>query len=73
MNDNKSFGCLSYITMFVSLLTTVFIVLKLTGIVDWGWVWVLAPIWIFAGGFVFLVVFLCIITLLFAGNQGNKQ
>lgn len=31
---------------FVGLLTIVFIVLKLTGVVDWSWWWVLAPIWI---------------------------
>ena len=27
-------------------LTVVFIVLKLTGNIDWSWVWVLSPIWI---------------------------
>lgn len=26
-----------------SVLTIVFIVLKLTGVIDWKWVWVLAP------------------------------
>jgi uncharacterized protein (DUF983 family) len=31
---------------FVGLLAIVFIVLKLTGVIDWSWVWVLAPIWI---------------------------
>ena len=31
---------------FIGLLTIVFIVLKLTGVVAWSWVWVLAPIWI---------------------------
>lgn len=31
---------------FVGLLTIVFIVLKLTGIVNWSWWWVLSPLWI---------------------------
>ena len=33
---------------FVGLLTIVFIVLKLTGSIDWPWLWVLSPIWITA-------------------------
>lgn len=28
------------------LLTIVFVVLKLTNVIDWSWWWVLAPIWI---------------------------
>ena len=31
---------------FTGLLTIVFIVLKLIGVIDWPWVWVLSPIWI---------------------------
>ena len=31
---------------FFSLLTIVFIVLKLCNVIAWSWVWVLAPIWI---------------------------
>lgn len=31
---------------FVGLLTITFIVLKLTGVISWSWVWVLSPIWI---------------------------
>lgn len=31
---------------FVGLLTTAFIVLKLTGVITWSWLWVLSPIWI---------------------------
>ena len=27
-------------------LTTIFIVLKLIGVIDWPWIWVLAPFWI---------------------------
>lgn len=31
---------------FFGLLTVALIVLKLTGFIDWGWTWILAPIWI---------------------------
>ena len=32
----------------VSVLTIVFIVLKLLGVIKWSWIWVLSPIWISA-------------------------
>lgn len=38
-------------------LTLIFIVLKLTGYIDWSWIFVLAPLW---AGFV-LVVFLLLL------------
>ena len=31
---------------FCGLLTIVFIVLKLVGVIKWSWLWVLSPIWI---------------------------
>ena len=31
---------------FVSTLTLIFIVLKLTGALSWPWLWVLSPVWI---------------------------
>lgn len=31
---------------FTGLLTIAFIVLKLTGHIDWSWIWVLSPLWI---------------------------
>jgi len=31
---------------FAGLLTIVFITLKLTGVIDWSWIWVLCPIWL---------------------------
>lgn len=43
--DSKSggMGCLGWLAIL-------FIALKLTGYIDWAWVWVLAPIW---GGVIF--------------------
>jgi hypothetical protein len=31
---------------FAGLLAIAFIVLKLTGVIAWSWLWVLAPLWI---------------------------
>lgn len=31
---------------FAGLLTIVFVVLKLCGVIDWSWFWVLSPLWI---------------------------
>ena len=31
---------------FTGLLTIAFIVLKLCGVINWSWLWVLSPIWI---------------------------
>ena len=31
---------------FTGLLTIVFIVLKLTKVIDWSWWWVVSPLWI---------------------------
>jgi hypothetical protein len=39
---------------FTGLLTVAFVVLKLTGYIDWSWWWVLSPLWI--GAVVALVV-----------------
>lgn len=40
---------------FFGLLTIVFIVLKLTGYIDWSWWWVLSPILISVGLFITIV------------------
>lgn len=49
---------------FVGLLTILFVALKLTGVVAWPWLWVLAPLWIsFAIGLI-LIITVITITLL---------
>ena len=40
----------------VTILTIVFVVLKLTKSIDWSWLWVLSPLWIFGG--VIILVFI---------------
>lgn len=41
-NHNTSSGGIG----FTGLLTITFIVLKLTNVISWSWVWVLSPLWI---------------------------
>ena len=41
-NSNTTIKTIS----FSGLLTIAFIVLKLCGVIAWGWLWVLAPLWI---------------------------
>ena len=42
---------------FSGILFVVFLILKLTGYIDWSWWWVTAPLWIpFAIAIVFLVI-----------------
>ena len=31
---------------FVGMLTVLFVGLKLAGVIDWSWLWVLSPVWI---------------------------
>lgn len=42
MNNNRTSGGIG----FCGLLTIVFIVLRILGIIEWSWIWVLAPLWI---------------------------
>lgn len=45
---------------FCGLLAIAFIVLKLTGVIGWGWGWVLSPLWIPLA----IVAGICIIVLI---------
>ena len=42
MNNKQASGGIG----FTGLLTIVFIVLKLCGLITWSWTWVLSPLWI---------------------------
>lgn len=69
MKDNTSTGGIS----FFGLLTIVFITLKLIGMIDWSWLWVLSPIWIpFA--LVFLILLIQLTIAAFGSvNDKNKD
>lgn len=42
MSDSSSSGGIG----FAGLLTIAFVVLKLTGYINWSWWWVVSPLWI---------------------------
>lgn len=44
-------------TGFFNLLFLVFLVLKLTKVIDWSWWWITAPLWGPLAALVFLVIF----------------
>lgn len=62
MANNKS----SY-SISLPFITLIFVVLKLTGVIDWSWVWVTCPIWIpIALLFLILCIALGAVLILFA-------
>ena len=54
---------------FVGLLTIAFIVLKLTKVISWSWVWVLSPIWIDAA----LTVLILLVTFIVCAILDYKE
>ena len=46
MADSKTQTTVTSGIGFTGLLTIVFITLKLLGVIDWSWLWVLSPLWI---------------------------
>ena len=61
MKDNSRSGGLS----FCSVLTIVFIILKLCDVIHWSWIWVLSPLWI--------PIILVILFLLFAKLKEKRD
>ncbi len=59
MNNSSSGGI-----GFCGLLTIVFIVLKLIGVISWSWWWVLAPVWIPTALVVALVILVFLVFLI---------
>jgi phosphoglycerol transferase MdoB-like AlkP superfamily enzyme len=57
MNSNNSNGGLG----ITSVLTIIFVVLKLLHIIDWSWWWVLSPLWIATALFILLIAIAAII------------
>ena len=63
MNDNNSNTSKAGGVGFLGLLALIFITLKLTGVIGWSWLWVLAPLWIPAALVVAIIVILFIVML----------
>jgi len=55
--SKKSSGGIS----FFSLLTLLFIGLKLVKVIDWSWWWVLAPVWMPIALLVLAIVFIALV------------
>ena len=51
-----------------TVLTVIFVVLKLVGVVDWSWWWVFSPLWI---SFLISIV-LVIILSIFVGTRSRR-
>ena len=54
---------------FLGLLTIAFIVLKLCGVVDWSWWWVLAPTW---GPFALVLAVLAVLVPIVAWKRSRR-
>ena len=63
MNDNDK-DKKTYVTSGIGIpevLTIIFVVLKLCGVINWSWLWVLSPIWISIG--LALIIFIIVIII----------
>lgn len=59
-NNHYSSGGMS----LVGVLTVIFVVLKLVGVISWSWVWVLSPLWISLGLWAVIALFLAALAFL---------
>ena len=62
MNNKTKQGGLG----IVSVLTIVFIVLKLLGVIKWSWIWALSPLWISA------VIVVAVFSVILIGGRIKK-
>lgn len=59
MTNNTDSG-----TNLTGILLVIFIVLKLTNLINWSWLWVLSPLWIPIGIVVVITVLISLILLI---------
>lgn len=71
-NSNSNKSTAGGVT-FCGLLTIAFIVLKLTGIITWSWVWVLAPLWIPAIIVITTIITFIVLIIRFNGEVNNDR
>lgn len=50
-----------------AILGIVFVTLKLSGVIEWSWLWVLAPFWIPIG--VSILLFICMVAFVSIGTS----
>ena len=79
MTDRKRRKSSSGGVGLVTILWVLFLILKLTNVIDWGWVWVFSPIWISASiavGMVllfFLVVGIILLTAIIGITRKDSK
>lgn len=62
MNKNNMIATITAGDLLCVLLTIAFVVLKLCNVINWSWLWILAPLWIPMGiGTVIVLIFFLII------------
>lgn len=57
MNSEQKSGGIGY----VGALLLIFITLKLCGVIDWSWWWVLSPIWITTVIILLIALIVCVV------------
>ena len=57
---------------FCGLLAVAFIALKLTGVINWSWLWVLAPIWIPTAIALAIIVIVLVVVLVKELTKGGR-
>ena len=57
---------------FCGPLAVAFIVLKLTGVIGWSWLWVLAPIWIPTAITLAIIVIVLVVVLVRELTKGGR-
>ena len=72
MNENRNNGSTAGGIGFCGLLTIAFIVLKLTGVINWSWLWVLAPIWIPTAITLAIIVIVLVVILVRELTKGGR-
>jgi len=68
MRNEYSIDC-SY--FFIVLLQVLFITLKLTSVIDWPWIWILAPLW-GSGLFVIAIILITVAIAYLVNKYGEK-
>ena len=64
-NNNTSNGI-----GFAGLLTLIFITLKLIGVINWSWLWVLSPLWI---SFIIGIIIIIVVVVIVAFVESNRR
>lgn len=48
------------------ILTILFIIFKMTGVINWSWIWVLSPLWFTFAVFLCFICFMIVFPFIFA-------